>query len=164
MKNQEIDKREHLVELLRDFHTGMLVTMGQEGPHARPMALAEVRDDATVTFSTSIGTAKVDEIARDATVLVTLQGKMKFVSLRGRATIDRDRSRIHRLWKEDWRIWYPGGKDDPQIALITVDPEAAEYWDNAGIKGAKFLYRAAKAYLQRTTPDTNGGQNAKVRL
>lgn len=132
----------------------MLVTLADGGLHARPMAFAEVRDNGDIYFSTRIETPKVKEIEADDRVLVTLQGKTKFVSLSGRASIVRERALIERLWKESWRVWVPNGKDDPALCIIAVDAESAQYWDNSGARGVRYLYRAAKAYLQRTTPES----------
>ncbi len=164
MKMAEQDKKAHLIELLRDFDTAMLVTTGQDGLVARPMALAEVADDAGLCFSTSVDSPKVREIEASPTVLVTLQSRTKFVSLRGRATVTRDRQLIERLYKEDWKIWFPGGKDDPTLGLIVVHADQGQFWDNSGKNGLVYVYRAAKAYLQGEKPETDGGQAAKVAL
>jgi hypothetical protein len=40
-----------------------------------------------------------------------------------------DRAKIDELWKPFLKAWFPEGKDDPQIALIRVDVDHAEYWD-----------------------------------
>ena len=107
---------------------------------------------------------KVEEIVVDPQVLVTLQGKTKFAQLSGVASIVKDRALVDRLWKEDWKVWFPKGKDDPSLCLIAVDPERGEYWDNSGAKGLAYLYRAAKAYLQGTRPGASRDQAAKVQL
>jgi general stress protein 26 len=165
MSQTEQDKREHLVALLKDFDTAMLVTMGRTGAHGRPMSIAGVRDYGLVYFSTNIESPKVTEIEKNPSVLVTLQSRTKFVSLRGKARVVRDRALIDELWDEHWSVWFPKGKDDPSLCLLAVDADAAEFWDNSGAKGISFAYRAAKAYLQGTTPEkSNGGENAKVQL
>jgi len=37
--------------------------------------------------------------------------------------------------------WYEGGKDDPKLALLRLDPERAEIWENANslVAGLKLL-------------------------
>lgn len=159
------DQRAHLVSVLEGFETAMLVTKSRTGDlSARPMALAEVREDGTIYFSTNITSPKVEEIVVDPQVLVTMQGKTKFAQLSGVAAIVKDRALVDRLWKEDWKVWFPKGKDDPSLCLIAVDPERGEYWDNSGAKGLAYLYRAAKAYLQGTRPEASRDQAAKVQL
>jgi general stress protein 26 len=160
------DKREHLVELLKDFDTAMLVThTAGEAIRARPMRLVQVQDDGSVLFVTSRHGGAATEISRSADVAVTVQGKSKFASLSGKAKLDDDRGRIAELWREPWKVWFPKGKSDPDIVLLEFDAADGEYWDNFGVKGIEFVVRAAKAYLggerMSTTPED---QHAKVPL
>jgi general stress protein 26 len=30
----------------------------------------------------------------------------------------------------EFKIWFPKGKDDPEVALLRVTLEKAEYWDS----------------------------------
>ena len=76
----------------------------------------------------------------------------------------RRRALIERLWSEAWRVWFPGGKDDPSLCLIRVEAREAEYWDNAGTQGIKYVLEAVKAYAKGETPAVDNKQNAKVGL
>lgn len=135
----------------------MLVTRTAEGQlRARPMALAEVQSDGTLWFLTDRNSAKVDELAKDWHVGVTMQSKTKFVSLSGKASPVDDRERVSRLWKVEWKVWFPGGKDDPNLVLLRVDGEAGEYWDNSGTSGLKYLIEAGKALLTGSRPNVEG--------
>lgn len=145
--------------------TAALATRTPEGTlRARPMGLAEVTDDGLVHVVAGLDDPKVAEIEADANVGLFMQSKTQWVSLSGTAHVVRDRALIHRLWSEVWRVWNPGGKDDPNLCLIAVEPIEGEYWDNAGARGVRFLLEAAKAYLTGTTPDASGDGNAKVDL
>ncbi len=144
----------------------MLVThTGPDGFHARPMALAEVEDDGRVWFITSADTAKVHEIEMDSHVHIVAQSGSTFLSLTGRASLIGDREKISQLWSEPYRVWFPKGKTDPDIELISVRPERGEYWDSGGTKGVKYLWEATKAYVSGSTPDADDGDlHGKVRL
>lgn len=160
-----MNTREHLFDLTKDFKTAMLVTRERDGStHARPMAVAEMKPDADVYFSTSIDSPKIAEIKADPRVLITFQGRNEFASIEGTATVVRDRALIDRLWAEDWRLWFPEGKDDPTLCLLKVSAERGEYWDTSGSKGARFLFESMKAILQRRQPMKDAAQNAKVEL
>ncbi len=142
------NNQEHFHELLKEFDTAMLVTRAADGElRARPMAIADTEPDGDVWFVSGIDTAKVDEIQREPRVNVSLQAKDKFLSVSGVAEIVRDRAKIDEMWQEDWKIWYPGGKDDPNIALLRVRATEGEYWDLTGENQFKFLFEAAKAYV-----------------
>lgn len=157
--------REHLLSLLKGFDTAMLATRTPEGAlRARPMALAEVTDDGRIHVAAGLNDPKVAEIERDAHVGLFMQAKTQWVSLSGTAHVVRDRALIDRLWSETWRVWNPGGKDDPNLCLLAIEPVEGEYWDVAGARGVRFLVEAAKAYVTGTTLDANAGDNAKVRL
>jgi general stress protein 26 len=82
-----------------------------------------------------------------------MQSKTKFVSLSGTAATVDDREKLSRLWKVEWKVWFPGGKDDPNLVLLRVDGSAGEYWDNSGTSGLKYLIEAGKALLTGTRPD-----------
>jgi general stress protein 26 len=113
---------------------------------------------------TSIESGKVDEIQVHADVCVTLQHEHRFLSLSGEAQIVRSREKIDQLWTEEAKIYFPKGKNDPDIALIRVHPSEGEYWDNAGINRVKFLLEVVKAYVTGTTPHFDQGQHGAVSL
>jgi general stress protein 26 len=139
--------REHFVEIVSGFRFAMLVDHARDGaPVARPMSVARCTEDV-ISFATSIGSEKVEEVTRDPRVLVTFQGKTEFATVNGRATVHQDRALIQRLWKEDWKVWFPDGPDDPAIAIVDVVPERGEYWDQSGLHGLSFLFRAARAFV-----------------
>ena len=111
-------------------------------------------------------TEKREQREHDPHVNVVMQEKRSFVSITGRARISRDRALIERLWSESWKVWFPGGKDDPSLALVVVEPEEASFWDASGIEGVKFLFEEAKAYLthQRPPSDSDDKRTAHVKL
>lgn len=154
-----LSSREHVHELLQDFSTVMLVTSEGAGRatklRARPMNVAALADDCTLTFVTSIDTAKVDE-AQGSAVQVVAQGRTVFVSMSGRAEVVRDRDRIEAAWKPADQVYFPKGKDDPSLCLILFHPDEAELWDVSGAKGLRYLFDAAKALLSGEKPARRG--------
>lgn len=148
-------------ELLEEFGLAMLVTRAGDGQlHGRPMALAEVEPDGTLWFATDRHSGKMNELAQDGHVVVTMQSRTKFVSLSGTAAPVEDRERISRLWKTEWKVWFPGGKDDPNIVLLRVAGRSGEYWDNSGTSGVKYLIEAGRALITGERPDV--GHDPKV--
>jgi general stress protein 26 len=159
--------RKHFAEIVARFTTAMLVTRTPEGAlRARPLTVAGAEPSGALYFSTSLEAPKVHEIEADAHVVVTFQSDKAYGSVSGTARLSRDRALIDRLWKETWRVWFPKGKDDPSLAILIVTPTAAEYWDQSGLGGVKYVLRSLKAYVTRTrAPDAvDPGQNAKVPL
>ncbi len=156
-KNNQVEK---LQGLLQDFSTVMLITMGgPAGCHARPMAVARVDKNADLWLFTSRDSAKVREIGADARVQVHGQaGWTNCVVLCGNATAVEDRALIRDIWKPAFKVWFPEGADDPNIVLIHVRGERAEYWDNTGANRFTYIYQSIKALVQGTTPEIEEGQ------
>jgi general stress protein 26 len=163
MKN-EADTKKELLEIVRDFEYAMLVTVSGRDLHGRPMAIAGVEEDGDLYFSSHIDSTKVQEIEIDPNVAVTMQTKMKFATLYGSARVVRDRELIERMWKPDWKVWFPEGKSDPSLCLIRVNATHGEYWDNTGAKGIRYVLQAAKALVTKSTPSEDRDQTAKVTL
>ena len=153
---------DHLRKLLKGFTSAMLVTRATDGRmHSRPLAVADT-DGTVLYFATAIDSPKVKEIEADPRVNVCLQGESRYVSIVGTAKVVTDRSLIERLWSEPWKLWFPEGKGDPSLCLLRVEPEEAEYWDQSGAKGLRYLFQAAAAYLEGRQPTSDEDQHAKV--
>jgi general stress protein 26 len=160
-----MDKQQHLYELLKDFDTAMLVTHAADGDmHVRPMAVAELEPDAEAYFMTSIDSPKVADLEAHPNVTLTFQSARQFASVYGEARIVRDQALIDRLWKDAWQVWFPKGKTDPALGLLHFTPKHGEYWDNAGMQGVKYAFKAIGAYVKGETPKADAKQHGKVDL
>lgn len=159
-----MDTEKHLSDLLNEFKTGMLITRDGGSLHARPMAVAGLSTGPDLYLATSIATPKVQEIEANPQVLLTFQGNSQFVSLEGEARITRDRTLIDKLWSESWKVWFPGGKEDPELCLLEIVPSGGEYWDNSGSKGVRYAIEGMKALFTGQKPQTDADQHAKVQL
>jgi general stress protein 26 len=158
------DGRKYLHEVVNDFDVAMLVTRTTNTIHARPMAIVHLDDGIDAYLVTDINSIKVDEIKANPRALLTFQSARKFASVSGELTVLRDRELIETMWKEAWKVWFPNGKSDPNIALLKFTALEGEYWDNAGMQGLKYVYNAAKAYIAGETPESDEAQHAKVSL
>ena len=57
------------------------------------------------------------------------KGQDYFACLAGTVTVDNDRTMIDKLWNKQAEAWFPGGKDDPNLALLRFDIDDAELWE-----------------------------------
>jgi general stress protein 26 len=152
-----------LAMLLKDFENVMMITkVNDASVHARPMRIADIANDGGLYFATSVQSPKVSEIVGDAAVSLIFQCTTKFAALHGVARVVRDKELLDRLWSESWRAWFPGGKNDPLLVLIKVEPHEAEFWDNTGLQGLSYAFNGAKAYIRGEKPETT--PDAHVRL
>jgi general stress protein 26 len=158
------EERDRLNKLLSKFDNAMLITRGAAGSlNARPMAIAHLSPGADAFFVTSLQSHKVAEIEADPRVLVTFQGGGAYASISGNARIVHDRALIDRYWSDAWSIWFPDGKDDPDICVIAVLADEGEYWDRAGVEAIRFAFQAVKAAVTGKPVDV-GNQHARVKL
>lgn len=140
---------EQFYELLEKFDTAMLVTRTRDGQmRGRPMAIAEEHGDGMLWFATDVESPKIEELELDDRVNVTMQDGRKFLSVSGRGELVTDRAKIRELYTARWKPYFPGGEDDPNIALICFKADFGEYWDAEGIRGLKFMFEAGKSALQ----------------
>lgn len=140
--------RRKVSEIASDFESAMLVTHAPGGRlHARPMSIVKVEPEAMLWFATRIQAPKVDELNADHHVLVVMQSESRNLSISGRARILRDAHLARELWNEGLRLWFRG-PSDPELALILVEPEEAEYWVMSGASWVKLALEAVKAYVR----------------
>ena len=158
------DGKNHLYARVDDFEVAMLVTQTTNAMHARPMAIASLDEALGVYLVTVLDSIKVDEIRASPQALLTFQSVRKFASVRGELTVLHDRPLVERMWKESWKVWFPEGKSDPNIGVLKFTALEGEYWDNGGMRGLKYVYDAALAYVAGGTLKTDDDQHAKVSL
>jgi general stress protein 26 len=87
-----------------------------------------------------------------------MQDSGRYVSLSGSARAVRDRALVEGLWSESWKVWFPQGKDDPSLRILIVGPTEASYWDASGLRGLKYFFEAAKAYVNGTRPPSDNDE------
>jgi len=161
------DTRKHLLELVRDFDTAMLVTRGSDGAlRGRPLSVAKESEDGRLFFAIRVESLHVHELAGDPHVAVLFQDEQRHVSLSGTARLRRDRDLIEELWSDAWKLWFPHGLDDPNLAIVEVRPTTGEYWDRTGLEGMRYLFAAMKAFATGGKPPDGDDErrNAKVPL
>ncbi len=153
-----------LGELIKDIRIAMLTTVDEDGSlRSRPMATQDAEFDGVLWFMVGADSAKVHEIEQDRQVNVSFADPddQRYVSVSGTAQLVRDRQKIDEFWNPFNKAWFPEGKDDPNIALLRVNVDKAEYWDSHS-NTAMHLIGFAKALI--TGQSYDGGENKKVDL
>lgn len=151
-------------DMIKDIRIAMLTTAGEDGRvYSRPMATQETRFQGELWFLTRQDSGKVDEIRHNAHVNVAYADTKNatFISLSGKAQISKDRQKIHELWNPMYKAWFPQGEDDPEISVIKVEVEDAEYWD-APSSALIRNYRILKASI--TKDGSQVGEHEHVNL
>lgn len=159
--------RTQLWELIHDIKFTMFVTRHSNGHlHSRPMTTQnrELGEDDALWFFMSRSGDPVDDLVTEPTVNLSYAdtGSDRFVSVSGQARLVNDRAKTEELWSKMAQAWFPGGIDDPNLALIEVKIVHAHYWNVTESKITQ-LYQMAKAALTGTTPEKLG-ETGEVRM
>ncbi len=163
MSENRQDDLEKLGEMIRDIRVAMFTTLHEDGTlRSRPMAMQNDAFDGELWFFTGAHSPKMEEILRDSHVNVSFTDTddNRFVSLSGRAELVRDRKKMEQLWNPWLKAWFPMGIDDPELSLVRVKVEGAEYWD-APSRGMVHLVGLAKAVMTGETLK-NPGDHKKL--
>ena len=157
------DAARTLWAMIKPISVAMLTSEDGGRLRSRPMVASQRAFDGTLWFFTRAGSHKVAEVQADDRVAVSYAdpSSQTFVSLSGRARLVRDKEQIRAHWGESVRVWFPKGQDDPDIALLRVDVEAAEYWD-APSSAMVHAYGYVKAVATGKAPEP--GRHEKVTL
>lgn len=160
-EHTDAEIKQKLWSMIEDIGTGMLTTEDGGKLRARPMHPAQSEFTGDLWFYTRESSHKVDEVKSEHHVGITFANpsKQDYVSLSGRATVVTDRALITAHWSEPMRTWFAKGIDDPEIALLKVTIDTAEYWD-APNSTMIHAYGYLKARLTGESP--NPGGNEKV--
>jgi general stress protein 26 len=131
-KAEKKDVIAHLGELIHGIKVAMMTTVEADGSlRSRPMWTHDRDFDGELWFFTREHSAKVDEVAHDHHVNLSYAepSKDRFVSVSGRCRLVHDKEKAHELWNPTLKAWFPQGLEDPELALLCVKVEKAEYWD-----------------------------------
>lgn len=129
-----------VTDIINHSHIGMLTTINGEGALvSRPLAVQDVKDDGDMWFFTGEGTSQVAHVSADARVNVSFGKGTEWVSVAGTAEVVRDRAKIRELWNQSVEAWFPDGPDTPEVVLLHVDSDSAEYWTSPGGTAATVL-------------------------
>jgi general stress protein 26 len=159
------DDLERLREMVKDIDFCMLTTIDENGDlHSRPMSVnGDIDPNGDLWFFTYGSSPKVAEIGNAPKVNASFADseKMRYVSMTGKAELVRDRAKIEELWKPQFKIWFPKGKDEPDIALLRISVEKAEYWDSPSSSIVRAFHFVSALV---TGTEIKGGDNKKLDL
>ncbi|MRS62489.1 pyridoxamine 5'-phosphate oxidase [Larkinella terrae] len=149
-RNRDMEKVSKLIE---DIRVGMLTTQDEQGNLvSRPMAVMQLDENGDLWFLTKEHSPKTDQIDKNYKVNVAFANvsDASYVSVNGTAEELQDRAKIEELWSPMAKPWFPDGKDDPQLSILKVHTETAEYWDSTSSRMVR-LFEMARAALTGDT-------------
>jgi general stress protein 26 len=156
------EDRKKLRELIKDVRVAMLTTIDEDGSlRARPMGNHQGEFSEELLFLTYGAAHKNIEVSHDNRVSVAFAdpGSQTYVSVSGHATLIRDRAKAEKIWTAWAKVWFPDGLDTPDLAVLSVRIDKAEYWDSPSGTFV-LLYGLATQALTGHPPHL--GENKKI--
>jgi general stress protein 26 len=161
MANDNPKNVDRVWELMKKIGFAMLVTRDGDKLRSRPMSAYPEREENAIYFLTDARHHKDEEIARSASVNLSFAdaGSQKYVSVSGNAAISNDRTKIKELFSTPAKAWWHSA-DDPNIRVLKVTPDDAEFWDAPG--SVISYVKMAAAAVTNSRPDI--GDHRKVAM
>jgi general stress protein 26 len=147
--------------LMKTIGICMLASWDGQELQARPMGAYVRSEENAVFFLADARHQKQDDIKRYRKVCLAFAdtSAQNYVSVAGNAEIMTDRTKVRELCGTPAKAWW-SSPDDPNICILKVTPEDAQYWDAPG---------ASVAYVKMTVAAVTGtrpnmGENRKVTM
>lgn len=162
MKEKDVEK---LLSIINRVHVAMLTTTEPDNNmRSRPLATLPTSDfNGFLWFFITADSPKVAEIGAHHNVNLSYADPVHhyFASVSGMGMIVRDAEKMAELWDPMVKIWCPDGLDDPNLVLLRVSVDKAEYWDASNTP----VQRIAAFTKALTTGDVSDiSENKKLRL
>lgn len=146
-QSQGRDAIPDIAKLMKTIDICQFATLGDGGQlHSRPMSNnSEVEFDGDSWFFAPSDGRLVAELEKDPAAVTAYRDGYTFVAVSGRASIETDAELKMRYWLTELERWFPNGPDDPNVSLIRLEAEHAEWWGEKGDGAADLRETAARA-------------------
>jgi len=140
----------NLWKLIKDIRFAMLTHRHPDGKlHSHPLTTQNrsLEPGEPLCFFVSKKTELGQRLMADGNVCVTYADHDKdiYVSVSGQAKINDDLAAKKHLFNALAKAWFPGGAEDPDLELVELAIQDAEYWNVTESKTTQVLKMATAA-------------------
>lgn len=134
---------QHFSRLIKDIKFAMFTTLDQSTGAlcSRPMTLQQNEFDGNLWFFSAKSSELVKQVSNNAQVNLAFSNvkTFSFLSAQGKAQVLVDKEKQEELWNPLYKAWFPEGLEDPDLCLIKVSVENADYWESPDSKLVRFV-------------------------
>lgn len=134
-----------VAEKLRDVDIVMLTTaVGGDKLVSHPMTIQGVTDDADVWFFVGLEGDQAGALSDGSAVNISIAAAGSWLSVAGHAEFVDDHAKVQELWNDSAEGYFPDGPSDPNLGLLLVRTDSAQFWGLPGgrIAGAAHMVKA----------------------
>lgn len=134
----EISDIQHFAKLIKEIKFAMMTTLSESDSalKSRPMTLQQVEFDGDLWFFCRQSSDLVHQIKTNAAVNLAFSNPkdLSYISACGHGAVVEDAKKEKELWNPFYKAWFSGGLEDPELCLIKVTVESADYWESPSSK------------------------------
>lgn len=159
-ENETSQNMPDLVKTLQKIRFTMFGTRSEGEMRVRPMTTLDTDDEGRLWFfCPRDGRVAADVRAESRVSLIYADaGSATFVNVYGHATPSNDQAKVDELWNPLLKPWFEG-PDDPNLQLLDVQVESAEYWEGPDTRVGRIVSMARAAI---TGDDNSVGEHGTI--
>lgn len=161
-KEQHLENINNIVKDIR-FTMMTTITADEKHLHACPMTTNKNElENGKIWFIGDRTTETIKDIEKNPQVNLsyTSADHKDFVSINGVAKLIDDKAKLDELWSPIYAAFYEHGKEDPNVQIICVECNGAEYWQSGN--SVVNMFKLASAALQDGKIADSMGTNGSV--
>lgn len=137
----EQEMKKEALEFLRSNPICHMATVEDNQPYSRVMWTAAVDEDFTLWYTSPASSHKMKQFEKNPSVCVTVYQDQADTRIFGKVTAIDDPALKSQYWKDEWKVYFPKGKEDPEYQLLKIQPKTVEYRDlkKSGMRVAKVV-------------------------
>ena len=152
------EERRETWKQIQDARIGFLTTSTHDGRlRARPLTTQKIEDGKSLWFFVARDGDTTHAVGGNPRVMLTYSDPSHefYATLQGRAEVVIDPATAKAMWSKIAEAWFPGGPEDPNLALLRVDVDAGETWEPTTNRLVQFMSIMGAA-ITHTPPKHEG--------
>lgn len=147
-------------KILEDIQFAMLTTVSaKDGTlRSRPMTLQQAEFNGDLWFFAGRSSAPAEDLRENSQVNLAFADVKanSYMSVTGQGEVVLDAKKAEELWNPLLKAWFPKGLQDPELCLIKVRVESADYWDSPSSAVVQLIGFAKAIVTGKPADDTLG--------
>ncbi len=135
---EEVGDIQHFAKLIKEIKFAMMTTFSEKDGalKGRPMTLQQVEFDGDLWFFCRKSSELVHQIQANPNVNLAFSNPKdsSYISACGHGMMVDDAAKEKELWNPFYKAWFSEGLEDPDLCLIKVTVESADYWESPSSK------------------------------